>query len=352
MKSRKGLSLLIWVIIIVILVLFAGSIGAYLIGLGGQAAHKIGEVGEQVGIATHILPKAWYEVTITDAVKGEINFTVQDTNGTETKADDVYVTDFDPNVGYKVYENNSQTAVQGVREFPVAYIAVVADPASNQSNMSAPGYTGFWGNLTNIKFREAQMAVIPVTKVPSGRADFSKGEITNPTEKGDVDYWGALAKAGESLPTVPTKRNIGRNFLAVILVSEGNCSIHCDPGEKGVNETLRAALGISPDVHFYMLRSSCKIPVTDISNATLESYKGSLAKAKCYTNATYLIDDLVRNDLAPITLEYEPKHEALYVKDYKSYNLTVEVTKRLGVLGAESAYSGKGSTSTEKMPKY
>ena len=122
MKSKKGMSMLIWGLILVVLILFSATIGAYFIGLGGSIAHKATQYGEQIGITTKILPTSWYDVTIIDAVKGRLIFTVQDSNTT------FYVTDFDPTVGYKVYDNNVQTTVLDVKEFPIAYILWSREP--------------------------------------------------------------------------------------------------------------------------------------------------------------------------------------------------------------------------------
>lgn len=348
MKSKRGFSM-IWLIVILFLVLFAATIVASIMGFFNPLYQTGIKYAEQGGVAAKITPQSWYNVEVTDAVKGEINFTVQNTNGTTNTKDDVYVTDFDPTVGYKVYDNKSQTTVLNVKEYPVAYIAVVADPSSPKFD------DAFWSNLTKIKFAEANIAAISVIPPIPEKADFAN--LNRPAGTGSADYWGALAAASDSLPTVQAKRNLGSNFLAVILVSEGRNDIISDKD----TEKITSALLLPPDTHFYMLRSSCDISQTngadkeqDISNATLEGYKAatSVSRADCYTNASALFDDLLVKDLAPIIMEYEPVKPAIYPPDMKWHNITVEVTKRTGVLGTEAAYSGKGSTPPGIMQKY
>ncbi len=350
MKSKKGMHLIWDIIIIAVFAIVILSLGtAGLLGWFNPIYQTGINYTKQASVAAKITPQSWYNVEITDAVKGEINFTVQNTNGTTNTIDDVYVTDFDPTVGYKVYDNKSQTTVLNVKEYPVAYIAVVADPSSQKFD------DAFWSNLTKIKFAEANIAAISVIPPILEKADFAN--LNRPAGTGSADYWGALAAAGNSLPTVQAKRNLGPNFLAIILVSEGRNDVISDKD----TEKIASALLLPQDTHFYMLRSSCDIPLTngtdvqkDISNATLEGYKAatSVSRADCYTNASALFDDLLVKDLAPIIMEYEPVKPAIYAGDMKLHNITVEVTKRTGVLGTEAAYSGKGSTPPGIMQKY
>jgi len=344
MKSKKGT--LLWDFIIIgILAIVVISVVGSLSGIWGKAAGEASKIGEQIGIATTILPQSWYDIKITDATQGELKFTVQNRNTTN------YETDFDRTVSYKVLDNNAQTTVWSVKEYPVAYIAVVVDNATTGKFDDA-----FWSNLTKIKFSEANIAVIPVTSPIPETIRFNK---TNDLDKpaisatSSADYWGALAKAGDSLPIVQAKQNLGLNFLAIISVSEGRCTVDCDNQTK-----ISSALLPPPDTHFYMLRSDCSnIPANgnslqQVSNATLEGYKSapSVLKADCYTDAAKLFADLTEKDLAPITLTYEPKNPPSVVQKCppdgtaKPRNVTVEVTKRTGVLGTGGAYSGKGST--------
>jgi hypothetical protein len=360
MKSKRGFSM-IWVIVILLLVLFAAAIVAAIGGFFTPIYQTGIKYAEQGGVAAKIVPQSWYNVEITDAIQGEITFTVQNKNTSN------YETDVDPTVGYKVYDQRcevlpcsgtgTQTTVLNVKEFPVAYIAVVVDNATTSKFDN-----NFWSNLTKIKFAEANVAIIPVTDVPADRAQFKKSDeladSDRPTDSSkQADYWSALAAASNSLPTVQAKRNLGLNFLAIILVSEGRNDIISDKD----TEKITSALNTPPDTHFYMLRSSCDIPWTngadvqqDVSNATLEGYKAavSVLRADCYTNASALFDDLLVKDLAPIIMEYEPVKPAVYAGDMKFHNITVEVTKRTGVLGTEAAYSGKGSTPPGIMQKY
>jgi invasion protein IalB len=359
-KNSKGLGLVFWIIIIMVVLLVGATFIVYLQVQGQKLMLKGAQVGEQAGIAAHILPKDQYKV-VADAVRGELTLTVEDTKGTDNTSDDVYVTDFSTATGYQVYDTGVQTAVNYVNAFPVAYIAVVVDPSSTKTNELLT-------NLSNLNLANANIKVIRIDSLE--QSDFQKpGDLKSIALSGSsANYWGALAAAWQSLPTVPARRDIGPNFLGVVLVSDGRCDAGTDicDNQTLINQALGIAQGNAMvvaavagqnagDEHFYLLAPSCNLPLTkgvnykqDNLNITLSSYS-DLDRAGCYTTVNRLYRDLL-SDADTIRVGYEPKFVAVNISAAQYHNITVKVTKRTGTLGAESAYSG--TTTVKTSDKY
>ena len=280
--ASKGVSLVFIAIVVIILVLFAGAIGAYLVSLGGKTLQKGERFAEQVGIKAKILPQQWYAVEVLSTDKGWIKFNVRDTNGTASKEDDVYVTDFDPTVGYKVFDNGVQTTVLGASAFPVAYVAAVVDSRS-------PKFSVAISNLTKIKFANTNVAVISVSDIPEKVEFKPQSEAVIPRGSSDsANYWGALAAAAKG------------KFNVVIVTALDS------------NETIREALSLDSEVRFYLLSSSCR-NLNKFTNITLQGYLATRAErvtAKCYERADDLLNELI-SDVSPINLIYEPKFVSL-----------------------------------------
>jgi hypothetical protein len=332
-KGLSFMSLLIFLILAIIILVFVFGITS---NIWVKFSAKTEKIKEQVRVKTGAIPQDWYEIEIIDKSQGQLTFRILNKNTSK------YEADFDPIIGYEVKDDYTPTTVSAVNQYPVAYIAVVADNTSKFDN-------AFWDNLTNFAFSEAYITLIPVTSLPSEPIFKKPNELEKPfiNRKEKACYWEALAKAVRSLPTIPVKRTIGPNFLALILVSEGR-NDSCTSTESN--------LDIFPpqNFHFYMLRSNCKAlsspktPEEKTSNLTLESYINNTfaRRVKCYENAKDLFNDLVKEDLAPISLYYEPKNVPSTLQPCppaKEHNVTIKVTKRTGVLGTEGTYSGKNS---------
>ncbi len=344
MANSKGLSWLIWIIIIVIILLLTAGIVLSMQVAAQKLSQKYEQTREQLAIKANIIPKEWYKVMLPQAfsTKGNLYMTVMDTNGTnDTTSDDRYVTDFDPYADYVVKEDGIPATVDNVAAFPVAYIVIIVDPNS-------PYYDSVIGNASAFKFVNAEFAPIDVT-APNPKTKFTSPEkLAKPTPgtASIADYWGALVIANSILPTVPAEKIVGPNFLGVIVASEGRCDVDCN-----TNMTkIKAAESFPSDTHFYMLRSDCKPAVGEattpdsMSEAVLLYAKSNLAPVSeyCYTDTQQLFKDLLENDLAPIRVVYTPKFESPELP--VEHNITVTVTKRTGVLGVQSAYSGTGNT--------
>jgi hypothetical protein len=356
-KNSKGMGLVFWIIIIMVVLLVGATFIIYLQVQGQKLMLKGAQVGEQMGIATHILPKDQYVVWVSDAFRGELTLTVKDTKGTDNTSDDMYVTDFSTTTGYQVYDTGVQTTVNYIDAFPVAYIAAVVDYNSPKANELLT-------NLSKLNLANANIEVIPIDLAPA-QSDFQKPKDipTNKILVSPANYWGALAVAWQSLPTVPARRDIGPNFLGIVLVSDGRCDAGADicNNQTLINQALgiaqgnamvaAAVAGQGQNEHFYLLAPSCNLPTTkganykqDNLNATLSSY-GDLDRVGCYTTVNRLYHDLL-SDADTIKVGYEPKFVAANISAAQYHNITVKVTKRTGVLGAESAYSGTTTVKT------
>ncbi|MEM2873919.1 MAG: hypothetical protein QW063_00465 [Candidatus Nanoarchaeia archaeon] len=313
MNSKKGLwggLIILIVIILVLVIIFGWGIPAV-----QRLMSKIPETGEKTLIKYKILPEEYYLIEDLVALqRGSIAFKVRDQLNTIDMSDDIYTTDFNPIVGYKVWEDKNQRPLSGVSAYTTVYIGLITD-----DNFRIGAETAL-AQLKKQRFNNTFVAVVPIESPISEPSfvHYKSATISTVPKPSESQYWPALNMTLHALPTA-------RDILSIVLIITNRDDDFCKNLE--VCEPLNSATSIffNSNAYVYIVTDDIQkcnnLLALKMTNETV----ASVGRGDCL--AISKIEELIKEietTAATIKLGYEP----LAAVGSGPHNITVQVIKR------------------------